>query len=56
MLIFAAEKKKWIALLDEYEHCSNDGLIHPFFGAMKREDTDYMVYKHADHHLKQFNS
>src|SRR5215210_5672954 len=29
---FAAEKKKWIRLLEEYEHFSNDGFIHPFFG------------------------
>ena len=53
---FAAEKKKWIALLDEYENYPIDSFIHPFFGTMYKEDTGYMVYKHADHHLKQFNS
>lgn len=52
----AEEKKKWIRLLDEYENFSNDGFIHPFFGAMTKKDTGYMVYKHADHHLRQFNS
>ncbi|MEP6713427.1 MAG: DUF1569 domain-containing protein [Ferruginibacter sp.] len=50
------EKNKWIRLLDEYRHFSNDGFIHPFFGAMTKENTGYMVYKHIDHHLKQFNS
>ena len=52
---FTEEKKKWIRLLDEYEHYSNDGLIHPFFGAMTKEQTGYLVYKHIDHHLRQFN-
>jgi len=53
---FAEEKKKWVRLLDEYKDFSNDGFIHPFFGAMKKQDTGYMVYKHIDHHLRQFNS
>ena len=53
---FAAEKRKWIRLLNEYEHFSNDGFIHPFFGAMTKENTGYVVFKHADHHLKQFGA
>ncbi len=51
---FAEEKEKWINLLNEYEHFSNDGFIHPFFGAMSKEHTGYIVYKHIDHHLRQF--
>jgi hypothetical protein len=51
----AEEKKKWIKLLDEYEHFPDDSFIHPFFGAMTKENTGIMVYKHIDHHLKQFN-
>lgn len=51
----AEEKKKWIQLLKEYQHFSNHGFIHPFFGAMTKEHTGYVVYKHSDHHLKQFN-
>jgi len=51
---FAEEKDKWIKLLNEYKHFSNEGFIHPFFGAMKREDIGHLVYKHADHHLRQF--
>jgi Protein of unknown function (DUF1569) len=51
---FAAEKRKWIASIQAYEHFSNDGFIHPFFGVMTRENTGYLVYKHADHHLRQF--
>ncbi|MEO7120546.1 MAG: DUF1569 domain-containing protein [Ginsengibacter sp.] len=53
---FAEEKKKWIQLLNEYEHFANDNFIHPFFGTMTKENTGQMVYKHIDHHLKQFNS
>ena len=52
---FVEEKNKWIRLLDEYANYSNDGFIHPFFGAMTKENTGYMVYKHTDHHLRQFN-
>ncbi len=50
------EKRKWVKLIDEYKSFSNDGFIHPFFGAMTKENTGYMAYKHADHHLQQFNS
>jgi hypothetical protein len=52
---FIEEKTKWIRLLDEYKNFPNEGFIHPFFGAMTKEHTGYMVYKHADHHLRQFN-
>ncbi len=52
----AREKMKWIKLIDEYKNLSNNGFIHPFFGAMTKENTGYMVYKHIDHHLRQFNS
>jgi hypothetical protein len=50
------EKRKWVKLLDEYGHFSGDGFIHPFFGTMTKDQTGIMVYKHADHHLRQFNS
>ncbi len=50
------EKKKWISLIAGYEHFSSDGFTHPFFGAMTKEQTGNMAYKHADHHLRQFNS
>jgi hypothetical protein len=50
-----AERKKWLRLMDEYAHLSGEGFMHPFFGLMTREQTGYMVYKHADHHLRQFN-
>jgi hypothetical protein len=50
------EKKKWILMIEAYENFSNEDLIHPFFGKMTREQIGYFVYKHTDHHLRQFQS
>ncbi|MEP7144209.1 MAG: DUF1569 domain-containing protein [Ferruginibacter sp.] len=52
----SAEKKKWIALVEEYAHFSNNDFVHWFFGKMTKEQIGYFVYKHTDHHLRQFNS
>jgi len=51
----ASEKKRWIALIEGYAHFSNQNFIHPFFGKMTKEQIGRMAYKHADHHLRQFN-
>jgi hypothetical protein len=51
----ALEKAKWVALLEEHEHFSNPDFVHPFFGRMTKEQMGYLAYKHADHHLRQFN-
>jgi hypothetical protein len=52
---FEAERKKWIGLLQEYQHFSNSSFVHPFFGAMNKAQIGIYVYKHTDHHLRQFN-
>jgi hypothetical protein len=52
----AAEREKWITLIDEHAHFSNLEFIHPFFGTMTKEQIGYLAYKHSDHHLRQFNS
>ena len=52
---FELEREKWIALLNQYEKFSNHSFVHPFFGAMNKEQIGYYVYKHTDHHLRQFN-
>jgi hypothetical protein len=52
----AEEKIKWLGLLNEYGHYTGSGFMHPFFGMMTKEQTGYMVYKHTDHHLRQFNA
>ena len=51
----AAERAKWIALMEENAHYSSPVFVHPFFGKMTREQVGYLAYKHTDHHLRQFN-
>jgi hypothetical protein len=51
----AEEKAKWLRLMDEYDHYTGEGYLHPFFGKLTKDQTGRMAYKHADHHLKQFN-
>jgi len=51
-----AEKKKWILLLEEYAAYSMPSFEHWFFGNMTKEQLGQFVYKHTDHHLRQFNS
>ncbi|MBS1596906.1 MAG: DUF1569 domain-containing protein [Bacteroidetes bacterium] len=52
----ASEKRKWIDLINEYAHFSDHNFVHPFFGKMTKEQIGWMSYKHADHHLRQFES
>ncbi len=48
------EKSRWIALIGEYESYHNPDFIHDFFGRMSQEQIGILVYKHTDHHLRQF--
>ena len=50
-----AEKMKWITLIKAHENFSNPDFVHAFFGKMTKEQIGQMAYKHADHHLRQFN-
>jgi len=52
----ASGKEKWIALINSYEQYKEPQYTHFFFGPMTKEQLGHMVYKHADHHLRQFNS
>ncbi len=49
-----AEKLKWITLLNEYENFNNPEFVHDFFGSMTKEQIGVLVFKHSDHHLRQF--
>jgi Protein of unknown function (DUF1569) len=51
-----AEKQKWISLISQYDHYANNEFEHWFFGKMTKEQVGQFVYKHTDHHLRQFNS
>lgn len=50
-----SEKGKWISLLDEYTDYP-DEYEHWFFGKMTRQQVGWFVYKHNDHHLRQFGA
>jgi hypothetical protein len=51
----SSEKEQWIALIREHGRPSGVTIDHPFFGKMTRVQVGIMAYKHADHHLRQFN-
>ena len=53
---FVSERGKWIALIEEYSHFSNPGFVHSFFGKLTTQQIGQLAYKHADHHLRQFNA
>lgn len=50
-----AEIARWMQQIKSYENFSNDRFIHDFFGKMTNEQIGIFVYKHNDHHLRQFN-
>lgn len=47
-----------LELLDEYMATppANLGTRHPAFGKMKPKDWDVLMYRHLDHHLRQFSA
>ena len=49
-------KQRWISLTEDFENYSNPDFIHDFFGKMTKEQIGILVYKHSDHHLRQFNA
>lgn len=51
------EEKKLIQLVDAFHQAGSDGITkypHPFFGKFTPEQWGKSMYKHLDHHLKQF--
>jgi hypothetical protein len=48
------QKAEWIKGIREYEHFDKSNFEHPFFGLMTKEQVGQFVYKHHDHHLRQF--
>ncbi|CDF80270.1 conserved hypothetical protein (DUF1569) [Formosa agariphila KMM 3901] len=51
---FEIEKAKWIDLLNSYSDFFNSNFVHPFFGKMSKDEIGKYVFKHTDHHLRQF--
>ena len=52
---FETEKARWIRLMEERVSSPVPEIMHPFFGKMTKEQSDFLIYKHTDHHLRQFN-
>ncbi|SEC83173.1 Protein of unknown function [Tenacibaculum sp. MAR_2009_124] len=51
---FAIEKSLLLSLLKEV--LENRSLNpHPFFGSLSQKDWGRLIWKHLDHHLRQFN-
>lgn len=49
-----AEKLKWKSLIERYATFNQDGFTHWFFGRLTKEQLGQFIYKHSDHHLRQF--
>ena len=50
------QKKEWINRIEKYPDYTNPSFVHPFFGPMTRDQIGFYAYKHADHHLRQFDA
>lgn len=49
-----AEKYKWKSMVEQYATFDRNEFTHWFFGKMTREQLGRFIYKHTDHHLRQF--
>ncbi|HEV2480079.1 MAG TPA: DinB family protein [Puia sp.] len=49
-----AEKQKWKSALERYATYTQSSFDHWFFGKMTRDQLGQFIYKHCDHHLRQF--
>lgn len=50
----AAEKRRLINLIRLHTQYAGQGFVHPFFGKLTAQQAGQMAFKHADHHLRQF--
>lgn len=51
---FVYNKLQWRKLIDDYADYQAKEIIHPFFGKLSPKQVGHLVYKHTDHHLRQF--
>ena len=54
VLNLEAEKEKWKQLIRRYDTFPEDNFTHWFFGKMTKKQLGEFIYKHSDHHLRQF--
>lgn len=53
----AAEKGRLVELVEQFNQAGPKGVAcdqHPFFGTMTPQNWDALLWKHTDHHLRQF--
>jgi hypothetical protein len=56
---FAAERSRLLALIDRFVQrgaAAAGNATHAFFGRMSGEEWGRLMYKHIDHHLRQFGA
>lgn len=56
---FAKEKARLSAIAKRFGEAgasAADGRMHSFFGRLKGEEWGVLMYKHLDHHLRQFGA
>lgn len=54
---FEAERTRLATLIDRVVQRGTakvDGSVHPFFGRLSGDQWGQLIYKHFDHHLRQF--
>lgn len=54
---FEPEKERLLELVQRFQQGGPEGLTreaHPFFGKMTAAEWDRLMWKHLDHHLRQF--
>jgi hypothetical protein len=49
-----AEKENWQKLIIKYGNFQQDNFIHWFFGNITKKQLGEFIYKHCEHHLRQF--
>lgn len=51
---FDEEKKTFVYLLDKFSKTQNINHHHPYFGRLSTREWGIAMWKHTDHHLRQF--
>lgn len=50
------QKAGWVTLIDRYKTYNSEEFIHWFFGKITKAQLGQFIYKHCDHHLRQFGA
>jgi hypothetical protein len=56
---FTREHQRLVSLVERFGSrgpAAADGVVHSFFGRLSAEEWGRLMYKHLDHHLRQFSA